>query len=224
MDGHGRDMAAAQLDLHGLGRDEPLGDFQSDVHALAVAGLACGQEAVLDAVPVDGREREDLRLAAVFGLAAVAHRGDGAGVVLRDGFVAGAAGEGGGGKEGGEEEGGEEVLHGGCRWMAARSVLAALDADDGVDLADSPIGGTPPIDPRRDDGQLPLDRLAERVHALFAVIAQGDGASRGREDGGVHVGDLASRTTVDFTVELDGKPFAVDAEFVPEVPVLHGAG
>lgn len=110
-------MAAAQLYLHGLSRDESLGDFHTDGRALAVAGLAGGQETVLDAVPIDGTEREDLCLAAVFGHAAIAHRGDGAGVVLRNGFVARAAGD---GKEGGEEKGGKEFFHVRFGWVRRR--------------------------------------------------------------------------------------------------------
>lgn len=59
---------------------------------------------------------------------------------------------------------------------------------------------------------------------MLAVVAKGDGASRGREDGGVDLRGLACGAAVDFSVEFDGKPFAVAAELVPKVPVLHAAG
>lgn len=62
MDGRAGGVAAANLHLHCMRRDLPLGNFQSQRCPLAIAGLTAGDKAVSDAVAVNFSEGEDLGL------------------------------------------------------------------------------------------------------------------------------------------------------------------
>lgn len=93
MNGRAGGVAAADLHLHCMRGDLPLGDFQAQQGPLAIAGLMAGAEAVANAMAVNFSEGEDLGLGGIFRLAAVGDCGDGAGVVIGDGFVGCASSE-----------------------------------------------------------------------------------------------------------------------------------